>query len=333
MILTLTLEIWCKKMVSEFALLFDTNVFNRMIAPAGDEYCLEVYKQIQGPIVPVNQTMWSFITPFLLLEILGVVFQEARHDDILAKLTSSTADETTKEVVNLVEQIYFQKSELSEVHFKQRFDRHNNSATALGKALLRDVIEPKINAKHIEILVKNLALDFHYGFPYSRKIKSKNEQLRIHINFMLDVCRVFLHQSHLSPARGMFEVTETLRKKNQNILATLKDLLKQKDGLKLYGDRGDLDIVHLAVMGSFLNGQHKKILAVTGDDPAQLRKRIAGYKNIIHHFLNHLKLSGLCRDNPEYGNIQLKQGLVLVLDQKSGQKRELIDVEQVEIHD
>jgi len=319
--------------VSEYALLIDTNIFNRMIAPNGDAFCDSVFRQIQGPIIPWGHTMWDFITPFLVMEVLGITFPECRHEEVLAKLISQDAQSITQEVVTLLEDTYSQLPELSEAHFRERFERLNGPATATGKALLRDVIGKRIDRQHIEILIKNLALDFHYGFPYHKKLRSKEERLRVHINFLLDVCSTVIHQSHLSPARGMFEVTETLRKKNQNILSSLRDLLTQKNGLKLYGDRGDLDIVHLVVMGAFLNGEHKRVLAVTGDDPVQVKRRIAGYKNLVHHFLNQLRGSRIIRDNPEFEAIGLHQGLVLILDQGTGQIIELVNVEQIPIHD
>lgn len=316
--------------VSDYALLFDTNVFNKMYAIGGEEYCESITSYISS-IIDTNMTVWSLTTPFLVMESLGVKFKDIQHDLVLKQNLSIDPREIRLEVFNFSKNQYALDPNLSDVHFIDRYNRLHAHASVTGKKLLQDMILPRINAIGVDYLIHNLALDFQYGFPYSKKIKDKNDQKIVEIDYMIDLCRIVAAQRNFSPARGLFEAAENIKRREKNILHSLFLVLTQKNRLKLYGDRGDLDIIHLCVMGGFLNGINKKVLALTADDPSQVRNRIVGYKTMVHHFLMHI--STIPNLPIEFASIALNQGKIIIIDPANGELKEVIEVESIEIHE
>lgn len=315
----------------DHALVFDTNIFNRMIAPGGAPYYEIVFHELQQKVIPQGHQFLGILTPALLLEYLGIVPEPPEQGAMSCAITADNARETPDIVFTAAEAHFRLLPSLQEANISAVYNRAEQLSSTFAKRLFGDLVGTKVARPGFSnYLIQSLALDYQYGYDFRSKV-SKEKLLRIHTGFLLDVCRTIADDSNLSPARGLFEVSEELRKKDRTLGQVFKELLSMKKGLKLYGDRGDLDLIHLATMGAMVNNDRRPILVITGDPMSSVKKRLAGYKNLIHHFLDTVqKLPEEIRQQvPRLAAVGMLPGKVALFEQSRGTLSDILEVEEI----
>ena len=312
-------------------LVFDTNIFNRMIARNGSPYCEKIFRELQSGLA-VEQPLHAVTTPALVLESLGIKSKAPDPNLIAASITTDDPRTAKREVYALAENYFRGLPEFTEDALRTVYQGSLTASNPNGRRLLQDIIGSKLTPGGLSrYLIQSLATDYHYGFNYRLLSNlSRDALLRIHVNFLLDVCEHILGDSNVSPARGLFEISEELRKRNRTTVQVIREALSVKKGLKLYGDRGDLDIIHLSTMGAMVGQTRNSIFAITGDPVLDVRRRVLGYKSLVHHFL--AKLRHIANNVPEspLTTVTMLPGTIAVIDQTSGTLSEIIDVAALE---
>lgn len=315
--------------LDEYAFIFDSNIFSRMIATNGEAYAQEVYNIVFSRFRHTGTSPYAFTTPSLILEHLGIspVFPNAQQ----FRLENDGMDvsQKMKAVFDFAFQHYRTLPELSLAHLQNRYNSIHAHANRFGQAILRDIVGTKINTHHLDFIHENLARDFFYGFNF-KSITKGEDYKRIHISHLLDVHRLINNRSNISPVRGVYEVAEELRKRNRNAIDHILELLRVKNGLKLIGDRGDLDLIHFSVMGAILNNR-KKVAIVTGDPIHDVTNRTKSYFAIVEIFLNQLSHSEVVKLDETFVQIHPTPGLIFALQQDVPELESLIDVTQLRL--
>jgi hypothetical protein len=272
------------------AVIFDTNVFDRIVRKGNESAYDHVIGYLNNKKISPGG-FGAFLTPFLFMEYMGISVKK-HHPTVTISAGQFTVD-VWKYVLDYVfkeaSRHFSGLSELQPAFISKQFANKTSYVSSKATALFGDIVAGIVSGGNHSIIALQLALDYAYGFNLNSVPGIKDQDIEmIHLNAMVDLFRVDQHKKNVSVARGAFNATDYLatKKSSQIIPADLELLKRGKQGLKLKGDLGDLDLIHLAVVGAYLNDVKYPVIAFTADPEDSVKGRLKAYKEFVSTLRN-----------------------------------------------
>lgn len=320
-------------MVYSHVLIFDTNVFKRILEN-GSEYIYDsIFAQLNQALNPKGAYtgFLSTTSPFQLLEFLGrippnISIQEFSKEEI--KQYGFT-------LLNLVFERalleYKKHPDLTEVSLRERNEQNKLRLSAKASKLYDDIVGKIVSRDGFsELLKQNLALDFAYRFPFSKIVRGE-DLIRIHANSLIDIYRSEKKQANFTQMRGVLKFCEHLQKVNgrEPIDEAAKQIFEATKGIKEFRDLVDLDLIQYASLGVFLNSVKYPCLIITGDTKESFVNRLRLFKSTFVILDQKIKAENYLNGNDLVAQVVPKEGVVAFVDMDTWTISEYLDISSI----
>lgn len=321
-------------MIFTHALVFDTNVFKRILRKGHEGLYKNLFVSLNKLVNPGNQyqQFYNSITPFLFLEYLGFSLPNLDSTKIKTDGFKEKGFKVPPAVFKQACDLYESFGELSEASLRKKFEENKKYHSDEAALLYEDVVGKVANKGGFDRYLKqNLALDFTYRFPFSRFI-SGDELTRVHINTMLDIYRAHKSKLNLTQMRGVLKLCDDLatQVRGQEISSDAEEIFDSTQGIKGFRDLADLDLVQLACLGTFIQDKKFPIIAITADPKASVVSRITLFKSTFTFFNKEMTDKGYIKQDAEHlEEVDEKPGMVGFVNLDKCEIEEIISVSDV----
>jgi hypothetical protein len=323
-------------MIFSHSLLFDTNVFKKIIRKENEPLFNSLFTSLNKFINPKSQydQFYNSVTPFLFLEYLGQTPPKFNSAHIDLTVLKRDGRKGRLDIFRQAETLYRNAPDLSEEHLVEKYNKNIAYHSSIASSLYEDIAGRAVKQRGFSNqLIENLALDFIYRFPFHEHLDKKDSS-RIHIDTMLDVYRSHKARWNLTQVRAIIELSKGLerREHGKEVSAGAKRIFEATRGIKEFRDLADLDLVQISCLGAFVAGQKLPVVALTSDSKNVVVSRIKLFKSNFVLFNEKPDIREFLEASPEtLEAVDEKPGIIAFVDLNKCEIKETINVCDIEI--
>lgn len=264
----------------------DNGLLRKLIGP-NNEHILEAwhnYRQKVG-LKKSGTTTKYVITPFMLLEVIGVIPDPYKPSDATKnKINELSEDQSTD--TEVIKKIVYDEAlgyfsslcQLTADKLKRKTREQKDYCSEKGRKVFDDMFQMAMSKpKFEEELHQKLAFDAIYKYEYPSAVQKKMVG-----SFSVDVFRGVDGDWDISQARAAVKAWLALRETMLKIysLETV-DKIQSQIMLKKKEDYLDTELVHFGVVGKNYNGDLFPVHCFTCDDDEKIKRRIGLFKDFL----------------------------------------------------
>jgi hypothetical protein len=287
-------------------------------------------KSIQNHKIIQNispKDMFYSITPFSIMEALGITIPFPEHLFLKSKITLKTYREDFKYLKEKAEE-YFESLDFLKIEnlIKTANEQSlytNEESKDLEKILITN---PLKSSEFCNYFLKGLVFDFlcKYEFPI---------EVQKHIFSEFLIPTFFKNDKEISRF-SKFRIIKRLwdnsyhgLDKSEILNNELINKLHKSMKLKRNKDFLDCEIIHFSTIGDLVDEYHNPVISFTLDNKETILNRIIVYKSMLNLFINQA-VTAEYYDNHKHIINNWKQGMIVFCD-KDGNFTESIDISNV----
>ena len=316
------------------ALCLDTNVFKKIFRKGNELIFDNLFLELNKAVNPKNEFAgyYSTVTPFLVLEYLGEVPVDISIEQFTDEEKEKFKDGLKQEVFKRAETEYKKQTALFDESLRLKNTENKNYVSVKAERLYADVVESIVNRDGFSEEIRfNLALDFTYRFDYASVVSAGNLK-KINVSNFYDVFRSHKAKTNFAQTRGIIKLVEDVRRRNSNHIFSegAKTGFAATQGIKLYRDLFDLDLVQLSCLGVFIDEKKYPVIMITADSKEEVCSRVRLFKSTFNFFNAQAKELKIAEKNSAFLEpIEVREGKIAFVDPKSFQITEVTDVSEL----
>lgn len=310
--------------------LLDNNIYRPLMGSKNGEFLQNFEKSIKNHRIFKNltqQDIFYSITPFSIMEALGITIPFPENLILNKKLTIKTYKEDFIELKKKAEK-YFENLEILKFENLLRIANEQSSYTNSESKKLEELLitNPLKITELNKYFLQGFVFDFlcKYEFPL---------EIQKHVFSEFLIPTFFLNDREISRF-SKFRIVKRLWDNSYNQFEKSdildKSLFKELNNsmkLKRNKDFLDCEIVHFSTIGDLINEKHNPVYSFTMDKKETVINRVIVYKSMLYLFINSLLTQ---EQYSKYKHIinEWKQGMITFCDKK-GNFIESIDVSDI----
>lgn len=314
----------------------DSNVLNHFFSARGRDLERKFIEILQTEGVRIGKTVHFAITPFVLLERLGITLKNDMKFEF--DRACQSVDNNPRRIYEVINSFYNQarveisgNPELSRKTLLERCDERLKYIPSSRHSDFRELFHSRCrNDGYVQHIFDQLAWDsvFKFSPPLKHEL-TKTYQIAC-LLLALEAHRMKMPISFFRAAKEVWEVIKNhhIKKSGESILSPELQRIQNAMKLKKTGDLVDGELVHYLCVGGIVSGNCKPVVGATMDAPADIEGRVKAYIYVLHETWELAKAWG-DQKGISIPGITLQPGIALCLRSKSFENYKLLAIDSL----
>jgi hypothetical protein len=310
--------------------LLDNNIYRPLMGSKNGEFLKNFEKSIKSHRIfkdLTNQDIFYSITPFSIIEALGVTIPFPKNLIPNEKLKIKTYKEDFKELKTKAEKYFENLEDLKYENLLKKANEQSLYTNSESKQLEEILISNPLKIKELnKYFIQGFVFDYlcKYEFPL-------DIQNLVFSEFLIPT--FFLNDKEISRfskfriIKRLWDNTYNQFEKSKILDKTLFKELNNSMKLKRNKDFLDCEIIHFSTIGDLINENHNPVYSFTMDKKETVINRVIVYKSMLYTFINKYLTEKQYNKHKNIIN-EWKQGMIVFCDNK-GNFIESIDVSNI----